>query len=395
MMNGLYVVNVDIENKSGHKDKILGQIDALSKITDHMYVLASNGNEYFFGEYLDRSIGKIMSVKQSKKIRYIRGFINQHKLLSLLRTMIDKHDVDFAYIRRIIPLTTSVLRTLRGLKKQKTQLFYEYPTYPWQEEMRSNPKTFGRLNYYLDKWNYRKLIDIVDFIPAMVSCDCFSSQIENEKLIKINNGVCVEKLPVVSPVSHEGLNLLAVGHLQNWHGFDRVIKGLSEFYNSGGTQLVKFLVVGDGHELQALRELAQNLGLVNEVVFFGAMTGKELDAIFNLSDIAVASIGNHRKKVFKDSALKSREYCARGIPFILASYDDDFPEEFRYVHRIPADDSPVDIASILVFFNSIKKDDYSTIMRHYAQRTLTWDKKMLPIIDKILQNQHPKNESNN
>lgn len=393
-MNGLYVTNVDIENKSGYKDKILGQIDALSKITDHMYVLASNGNEYFFGEYLDRSIGKIMSVKQSKRIRYIRGFINQRKLLSLLRTMIDKYDIDFAYIRRIVPLTTSVLRTLRGLKKQKTQLFYEYPTYPWQEEMKSNPKTFGRLNYYIDKWNYRKLIEIVDFIPAMVSCDSFSSQIEAEKLIKINNGICVEKLSVVSPVSHEGLNLLAVGHLQNWHGLDRVIKGLSEFYNSGGTQLVKFLVVGDGRELQALRELAQNLGLMDKVEFFGAMTGKKLDIIFNRADIAVASIGNHRKKVFRDSALKSREYCARGIPFIMASYDDDFSEKFKYVHRIPSDDSPVDIDSILAFFNNIKNDDYVNTMRQHAERTLTWDNKMIPVIDRIFPRHLPKTVSN-
>ena len=383
-MNGLYVTSVDVANKSGYKDKILGQIGALSKITDHMYVLASNGNEYFFGEYLDGSTDIIKSITLSKKVRYVRGFINHLKLLSLLRTVIEEFDLCFTYVRRLLPLTRNVIDVLEQMKAKNITVFYEYPTYPWQEEMGSNLKTFGRTSYYLEKKNYGRLLRAVDFVPAIINSDKLTRPEERQKFIKINNGVNVDRITVRSSIPHCGFNMIAVAHVQSWHGLDRVIEGLREYYSNEFQEQVNFWVVGGSEKnLSNLAQLTNKYNLSKYVRFCGVKVGKELDEMFNLADVAVGSLGYHRKSMFRESSLKNREYCARGIPFIIASTDDDFPRSYDFVHYVPHDDTPVNIREVLDFVKTTKQKDCFVEMREYAERNLTWDKKMAPVIARI------------
>jgi hypothetical protein len=111
------------------------------------------------------------------------------------------------------------------------------------------------------------------------------------------------------------------------------------------------------------------------VIYHGYKTGLELDKILNNSHIAVGALGIHRKRIKEAATLKSREYCARGIPFIEDSIDSDF-KDFPYRYQIEADESPIDIASLIKFFNKCASNDYPRIMREYAEQNLAWDKKM-------------------
>jgi len=145
------------------------------------------------------------------------------------------------------------------------------------------------------------------------------------------------------------------------------------------------LSVGEGDALPALKQLTNNLGLNRYVVFNGTKAGEELDKIFDESDVAIGSLGNHRKGLNSDSALKNREYCARGIPFVIASSDQDFPESFPYILKIPSDDSLVDINKIIEWYEELTQShpNYSTEMRKYTEEHLSWDAKMRPVIEKI------------
>lgn len=148
--------------------------------------------------------------------------------------------------------------------------------------------------------------------------------------------------------------MISIANVGKWHGYDRIIKGLYNYYKSNPKKEVYYYFVGEGSELHNLKKLTKELNMEKYVIFYGTKTGKDLDEIVNKSDVAFGSLANHRKNIYLDSALKNREYCARGIPFVIASEDLDFPNNFEYVFRVSRDETPIDMIAIIDFYDRIK-----------------------------------------
>ena len=115
------------------------------------------------------------------------------------------------------------------------------------------------------------------------------------------------------------------------------------------------------------------------------MRGKSLDLIFNESDIAIGSLGIHRLGLNSVSTLKSKEYFARGIPFIY-SYKENFINDNleRYAYKVESNDNPIDM-NFLISKHKQNKDGDKIIreMRQFAENYLTWDYQVQKIIFKI------------
>ena len=153
-----------------------------------------------------------------------------------------------------------------------------------------------------------------------------------------------------------------------FYGVSPSIAGRQELYSTSP---------GDGSELPHLQKLANDLGIADHVLFHGFLTGKTLDDLFDQCPIAVGSLGIHRIGLTEASILKAREYCARGIPYVIACIDPDFPVDFPWVLRVPADESPVDIEKIIGFAQTVCADlDHPQKMRAYALEHLDWSVKM-------------------
>jgi len=194
--------------------------------------------------------------------------------------------------------------------------------------------------------------------------------------LTIGNGFAVQSVPVRHAPDHDGdgLHLLCVANVSRWHGLDRLIRGLSTY---NGMPKVILHIAGDGTELSYLQKLAGDLGISDRVVSHGFTTGKVLDTLFDQCHIAVGSLGIHRKGLTQTSELKGREYCTRGIPYIIACGDPDFPADFPYILHLPADESPIDIEQVLAFAREICTDlDHPQKMRRYAEEHLDWSAKM-------------------
>jgi len=292
-----------------------------------------------------------------------------------------EYQFDFYYIRRIIPVTPAMLKALKKLKQNDKIIFYEIPTFPWKEEAK---KSFNKISYCMDVLSYGKLLKLVDYIPAIYDDNTTLKDIEKNKFIKINNGISTENIKLKKMKNKSNfLYFISIAHIAFWHGYDRIIKGLYEYYKNNPEKEVYYHCVGEGPELTNLKELTKELNLEKYVIFHGTKTGEELDEVVDISDIAFSSLGLHR--IGAGSPLKAREYCARGIPFVI-SYDDwDFPESFPFVYRIPKDDSPVDINEVIEWYEKLLKEhpNYSLEMRKYAEDNLSWDAKMKPVIEKI------------
>lgn len=194
--------------------------------------------------------------------------------------------------------------------------------------------------------------------------------------ITIGNGFDVNSSPCQQPplYTSKELHLLFVANVSRWHGVDRLIKGLAAYR---GPMNITLHIAGDGAELQNLKRIVSELKLSKQVIFHGFTTGKDLDDLFNTCHIAVGSLGIHRIGLTESSILKVREYCARGIPWIIACKDPDFPEDFPYIYRIPADESPVSIEEVIKFAERMYADpDHPQKMRAYALDHLDWSVKM-------------------
>ncbi len=179
----------------------------------------------------------------------------------------------------------------------------------------------------------------------------------------LTNGIDVKahpKAPV--PQKKDTLKILCVASGEaNWHGVDRAIEGIK---NYSGALAVQLHLVG--------RFAAEKY---NEsfITLHGELHGEALDAVFDEVDVALSTLALHRKDMRAATPLKSREYMARGIPFVYAYEDDDLNGEESFALKIPSDESPLDIERLAAF---VARGHDRESIRELALRKIGWDGKM-------------------
>ena len=139
------------------------------------------------------------------------------------------------------------------------------------------------------------------------------------KLLLIGNGIDVNVIPerLDNPSVGRELHIICLGVLAKWHGFDRLLNGLSVVSAStlqgcGIDRIVVHIVGdGDGDVLKHYRSIVSELHDAVGVEFHGRLVGKELDALLSTAHLAVGSLGMHRIGLSSGSPLKVREYMAR------------------------------------------------------------------------------------
>jgi hypothetical protein len=362
----------------------VGQCSAFKKDFDDVYLYLSNLSKVALYNVEESTLKEINTFSYSNFtvynknsiIRKIKEFFRYNSSLTFLDDIIDLYKIDILYYRIAPPIN----KLFSLAKKRELIKIIEIPTYPFENEFK---KARGSIEYNLFwKNGMKKFENFADIIVAISSDNTFNV---DKKIVLINNGIRLEDIKIKNQNKHSSINLLSIANVAFWHGYDRIIKGLYEYYKKNPNKEVYYHSVGEGPELENLKNLVKELKLEKYVIFHGTKVGEELDKIVDDSDIAFGSLGNHRKGLYGDSALKNREYCARGIPFVIASNDQDFQESFPYVFRIPKDDSPVDIDKVINWYENLSKKhpDYSLEMRKYAEENLSWDAKMKPVIEKI------------
>jgi glycosyltransferase involved in cell wall biosynthesis len=288
-----------------------------------------------------------------------------------------------AYIR-VIFYDKHLLNLLMILKKQAFQAVLEIPTSTFVKEYINTPSKgwYKLLNFLL---YHKKIYQLADLIVSIGEMPPILKGLE-QKILVMGNGIdLLGVTKITTPRFEKELHLIGVANVTYWHGYDRVIIGLWEYYRKTAERRVYFHIVGDGAELPKLKKLTKKLKLEEYVVFDGPKHGDELDRMFDSSHVAVASLGMHRSNLKTGSTLKVREYCARGIPFVVGYEDVDFPKDFPFSLRIPSDESPIDIQKVISFYKELKKthSDYPLLMRKYAEEHLSWEVKMKPLVERI------------
>ena len=126
--------------------------------------------------------------------------------------------------------------------------------------------------------------------------------------------------------------------------------------------------------------MEDNPVLKDSVIFHGFKTGKELDEIYNNTDIAVGSLGNFRKDLKSGGALKNQEYTAKGLPFMISGEDKNYTN-CKFIYYVSHDESLFDIEEIINWYENLNMTPRE--IRKFAEENLSWDIQMKKVIDNI------------
>ncbi len=292
--------------------------------------------------------------------------------------------VDFIYFRKETVIDWRMILFLKRLKKNGNPVvFMEIPTFPYDGEFGKSLRS--RITLSIDHYFRKKLHRYIDRI-VVTGCDA-GTQFEKVKTICVVNGIDLKTVPVRDYKPHGNcINLTCVAKFSPWHGYERLIKGLYDYYrNRGDVVPVKLLMVGDGVEKDFYQSLVRDYHLEEHVQFLGKLTGENLEDIYNQTDIGICSLGRYKSGIDIIGDLKSRDLMAKGIPMVCGCQIDILKDrEFKYALFIPNNDSTVSIPSVLSFYQKITSEkpvaDISKYIRDEAERLIDYSRTYKPVL---------------
>lgn len=232
------------------------------------------------------------------------------------------------------------------------------------------------LFYLSGPWSLWPATRIVQYAP-----EAWWFRIGNAaKSVEIGNGIDVASIeprssspPWPAPV----LRLIAVASVANWHGYDRLLRAVASSAARPNRSFdVHVTIVGDGPALAPLREMSASHDLAGRVTFAGTVTGRALGELYAQSHLAVSSIGLHRIGLTRASVLKTREYCAVGIPFIASGDDPDFPSDVPFRFLVSGSEETDDLVEAFEAFGRAASGIDVAAIRQYAIDWLDWRRKV-------------------
>lgn len=378
-MKILFTIFHGFDPNNGISKKISYQIEAFRSLGHEVHIC-----------YMDETGNKKRMIDNAVIADYGTGIISKIKKrieFSSVVKFTNENNIDLVYIRSNHNANLFTTNMVKRMRKSGVKVVMEIPTYPYDSEYANTPMATQIIQ---DKIFRKRLAHNLDAIVTFSDDDFIFGQ----RTIRISNGIDFNHVKLntaIHDTTHE-LNLIGVAEIHRWHGFDRVIKGLAQYYSKQRSYIVKFHVVGyffaDSIETE-FKSIIQKYNMEDYVCIHGKKHGQELDEVFNKCDFGIGSLGRHRVGIKKMKTLKNREYAARGIPFTYSENDEDF-DNMPYVLKMPADESPVDIGAIVEFHknlsispqeirNSIKELSWTCQMEKVIQRIYPVTKRNKPL----------------
>lgn len=365
-MKGIYF-SPYVNHKPGIFDKVKNQVHFLNK----------NGFET-----------ELIIMKKENKVKKIFNMmplIGRHMFFGNIEKISRK---DFIYIRKPNYFDYLFLKDLKKIKKynNKIKIIIEIPTYPYRNEFKHKILFF--IPIIIDdiiRKNLRQVVDrIVTYSP--------DSEIDNVKTIVLNNGYDFSRVKLEKRIISDdaSIKLVAVANIEKWHGFDRLIEGLNNYYGMKRENSLDFRIdiVGNGNIalINEYKKKVINYRLDKHIVFCGERRGAELKKMLQNADIAVDSLGRHRSGIYYNSSLKGKEYLAYGLPIIsgVKTDLDQYMDNFKYYLRVESNDQPIDFFNIEKFYNriysnSISREKIRNEIFLFGKRKFNFDTSLEPL----------------
>lgn len=293
--------------------------------------------------------------------------------------------LDFIYIRKPWHMDGDLIFHLKKLKRDypECKVLLEIPTYPYDGEHHALSM---KPLIWKDKFWRKYLKKYTDKVITYSD----DKEIFGVSTIQISNAINMERIRLANlkPFDSQNIHIMLCATLSYWHGYDRALYGLAEYYKKCGKINFVLHVVGEGDETDHLKQIISDNSLEKHVIMHGKKFGQQLDDIYSLCDLGFDSMGRHRSGVTYNSSLKGKEYAAKGLPIISGvNTEFDYDNSYKYYLRVPADDTPVDYEKVGQFCQHIYGTKaVETIRREikeYSNLHFTYAATFAPIISYI------------
>lgn len=361
-MKGLYISVVDRESKrfGGVYKKIQSQVGAFQNLDVSMDYIGMKGNAIEFVNTIDK-----VNLERAKHYIFFRRILKRYSELN--------NKYDFIYVRYSFANPYMTL-LIRKFSRANTKVFVEIPTYPYSDEIKKTTKNKVLLKVDRLLWKLNK-----NWIDRLVLTNDIKD-LFGIKAVNIFNGINIKDISIgIEGALNNSINMIGVANVSRWHGYDRLIKGIADYYknNDCNKYLVNFYIVGEGPEKNNLEELTTNLNVSKYVKFLGAKFGEELEKIYEDMHIGVSSLALFRAGGGHDP-IKSKEYVAKGMPVIIGYEDKALPSELPFVFNVDSDDSNIDIIHIIEKYSMMKLS--SKKIAKYAEEKLSWESQIIKVV---------------
>ena len=355
----------------GITQKVKKQIEAFQEL----------GYEVIYSGYLEDGVaifdnaGNIIVKKgyffKNGKINHI---LRRYMLLLLCKDYFSKNEIklDFSYLRYHF-FDSFYINLLKVLNKRSKKVIIEAHSYPvFVKKDKFNPIKI------LDEIYSKKAHKYCDYIASMTNlktiCGIPTYEIENTLNIndfKIKEYKRLENKFIFINVAFENIT----------HGLDRLIKGISNYYKTTyKTTSIDIELLLIGEYSKNTKKLVEDLFLSEKVKFLGKMKRNEIDTYVDEAHFAVGSMGNHRANSYYGSALKTKEYIARGIPFIYG-WEERILINFPFAYKVSLNEEPIDINEVLEFYRKIENKELATKMRKFLeQNNRSWQQQFYELL---------------
>lgn len=367
-MKLLFIVFSTLEKANGISKKIQAQVNALRE----------NGIEVSLCHYKMIDNIKYWALNDIPFARIgsgLKASLRHYYYYKPIEKLIKTENYNNIYLRYIHNATPWMLNFFSSIKKNGIKIFMEIPTFPYDGEyihISVKDKLRISVEKICRKSFHKYLSKIITFSE--------DTKIFNVPTLRISNAVELSKIPVVSSIKkQEDIHLFAVANLSFWHGYDRLIKGMADYYKLQNNPEVHFDFVGGGELLNYYKKLTEELHLESYVHFHGLKSGKELDRFYDNADLCIGCLGCHRKNIFEVKSLKNIEYAAHGLPMAYSENNSDF-DNAEYVIKLPADESNVDVSFLI---DSLKKIKMTHIQIRNSVSHLDWKVQMGKVVNEL------------
>ena len=368
--NGIYIV-YDFEN---YKNKIYGQLTAMSNYGFNTYLLKiSSEGICTFSYFCDEREEIIETLKIDN---YSMHSTKSKKILGdHLETLLEKYNFKLIYIRRLGMNISGWSLILKKIKKDNSRIiYYEIPTFPF-DKVNSYK---GTIVQYLEKTYFKFFVyRYVDWIPVVIQNDCKL----DKKMIEFNNAInpkFINESYRYPEKVNGSFKIIAIAHVNYWHGYDRALRSIAAY--KGDLTISLCIISNETKELRNLKQLSKKLGIEKNIEFKSYEEIKDIKSVANKFHIALGSLGYWRRNGKYDTSIKNKEYCALGIPFILANVDKSFSKSFAYQYKVQSDDSIFDMEEVIEWYRKIAETDYKKNMIDYATKYLGYELQMKEVL---------------
>jgi len=362
-MNLVYVALYNGNEKSGAVQKIIAQVKELNLlgINAKIVFLTKEGSQEFYGENVEFLLSNTPPYRN-----VLKKIMGNFELCKTIQGIIDESGDETVIYHRSLFLSPTFAKLLA--KPRKCKFVFEE-----QGVLSSERNSF--IYSFLEKPILSAIVRNVDgYVAVSSGIREHIERVAKNRVtpsVVIPNGFKVGSVKMRMQPNYDGrmIHVLSLSSINRWHGLDRFLKGLK---NSDDKNIRLHIVGPEEKARELLRKFYPESK--SEVEIHGFLSGMQLDSLFDLCHVALGSLAIHRAGA--GAPLKSREYCARGIPFVDSAEDDDFDDQLFFRKKIKSSESAIDISFIRDFVNYIYRvDNHCQKIRDFALERLDWSSK--------------------